>query len=129
LSADGGWGTFDPLYVPAITRVRASLARPGLLYVGACTRGALETRAVLQAGGDDYLCSVSAFQAPPEGLEGAIAPVWTGQQPLTRSYRPVANGKRQLVAAGYERLESLTAGLGGAPLPWTARHHGKPRLT
>ena len=38
---------------------------------------------------------------------------------MTRSYRPAANGKRQLVAAGYERLESCTAGLGGASLPWT----------
>jgi transposase len=65
----------DPLYVPAITRVRASLARRGLLYVEACKRDALETRAVLQADGDDYLCSVSALQVPPEGLEGAMVPV------------------------------------------------------
>ena len=41
----------DPLYVPAITRVRTSVARRGLLYVGDCKMGALETRAFLQAGG------------------------------------------------------------------------------
>ena len=111
----------DPLYVPAMTRVRASLARRGLLYVGDCKMGALETRAFLQAGGDYYLCPLSALQVPPEVLEGYVTPVWTGQQPLTRIYRTAANGKRQLVAEGYERLEPLTAVVGGEPLPWTER--------
>ena len=111
----------DPLYVPAITRVRTSVARRGLLYVGDCKMGALETRAFLQAGGDYYLCPLSARQVPPEVLEAYVAPVWTGQQPLTRIDRPAANGKRQLVAEGYERLEPLTAVVGGAPLAWTER--------
>jgi len=111
----------DPLYVPAITRVRASLARRGLLYVGDCKMGALETRAFLQAGGDYYLCPLSALQVPAEVLEGYVAPVWTEQQRLTRIYRTAANGKRQLVAEGYERLEPLTAVVGGEPLPWTER--------
>lgn len=111
----------DPLYVPAITRVRASVARRGLLYVGDCKMSAMETRAFLQAGGDYYLCPLSALQVPPEVLEGYVAPVWTGQQPLTRVYRTAANGKRQLVAEGYERLEPLTAVVGGEPLPWTER--------
>ena len=35
----------DPLYLPAIARVRASLPQRGLLYVGDCKMGALETRA------------------------------------------------------------------------------------
>jgi transposase len=42
----------DPLYVPAITRVRESLGRRGLLSVGDCTMGALETRAFIEMGGD-----------------------------------------------------------------------------
>jgi transposase len=64
----------DPLYVPAIRRVRASVARRGLLYVGECKMGALETRAVLQGGGDYYLCPLSALQVPPEVLEASVAP-------------------------------------------------------
>jgi transposase len=111
----------DPLYVPAITRVRASLERRGLLYVGDCKLGALETRAFLQAGGDYYLCPLSALQVPPEVLEAYVAPIWTGQQPVTRIYRTAANGKRQLIAEGYERLEPLTAVVGGVPLSWTER--------
>ncbi len=38
----------DPLYLPAIARVRACLKKPGLLYVGDCKMGALETRASIQ---------------------------------------------------------------------------------
>jgi transposase len=111
----------DPLYVPAMTRVRASLEQRGLLYVGDCKLGALETRAFLQAGGDYYLCPLSALQVPPEVLEAYMAPVWTGQQPGTRISRTAANGKRQLIAEGDERLEPLTAVVGGAPLAWTER--------
>jgi transposase len=58
-----------PLYVPAMTRGRASLARRGLLYVGDGKLGARETRACLQAGGDDYVCPLSALQVPSELLE------------------------------------------------------------
>ena len=88
----------DPLYVPAITRVQASLARRGLLYVGDCKMGALETRAFLQAGGDYYLCPLSALQVPAEVVEEYVAPVWTGQQPLTRVYRTA--GEWQAPAGG-----------------------------
>ena len=42
----------DPLYIPAIARVREGLGRRELLYVGECKMGALETRALLQVGGD-----------------------------------------------------------------------------
>ena len=111
----------EPLYVPAMTRVRASLERRGLLYVGDCKMGALETRAFLHAGGDYYLCPLSALQVPPEVLEGYVAPVWTGQQRLRRIYRTAANGKRHLVAEGYEQLVPLTAEVGGESLRWTER--------
>jgi transposase len=73
-----------PLYGPAMTRVRASVERRGLLYVGDCQLGALEPRALLQAGGDDYVCPLAARQVPPEVWEDYGAPVWTGQPPLPR---------------------------------------------
>lgn len=71
----------DPRDVPAITRGRASLARRGLLDVGDCKRGALETRALLQAGGDDSLCPLSALHVPPEGWEEYVAPSGQGSRP------------------------------------------------
>ena len=111
----------DPLYVPAITRVRASLGRRGLLYVGDGKMGALETRASLRAWGDFYLCPLSEIQLPPAVLEGYLEPLATGQQPLTRITRLTATGNRQHIADGYERLEPLTAAVAGEAFTWTER--------
>jgi hypothetical protein len=71
------------LYVPAITRVREGLGQRGLLYVGDCKMAALETRALLQGGGDFYLCPLSALQVPPDMVEAYLAPVRAGEQALT----------------------------------------------
>jgi transposase len=111
----------DPLYLPAISRVRESMGRRGLLYVGDGQMGALETRVSLQAGGDFYLCPLSEMQLPPAVLEGYVEPVASGQQPLTRITRLTATGTRQYLADGYERLERLTAGMAGDVLAWTER--------
>jgi transposase len=111
----------DPLYVPAITRVRSSMERRGLLYVGDCKMGALATRAFLQAGGDYYLCPLSELHLPPRVLESYLEPVSRGQQPLTRITRLTAIGKRQHIADGYERPEPLTAEVAGNALVWTER--------
>jgi transposase len=111
----------DPLYLLAISRVRESMGRRGLLYVGDGQMGALETRVSLQAGGDFYLCPLSEMQLPPAVLEGYVEPVASGQQPLTRITRLTATGTRQYLADGYERLERLTAGMAGDVLAWTER--------
>jgi len=108
----------DPLYVPAITRVREGLKRRGLVYVGDCKMGALETRAFLQAGGDYYLCPLSELQVPPTVLAAYLAPVWRGEQALTPIARVQANGAQELIAAGFERLEPLTAVVAAAPSSW-----------
>jgi transposase len=78
----------DPLYVPALTRVREGLGRHGLLYVGDCKMGALETRAFIQAGGDYYLCPLSETQLPSVVLSDYLAPVRTGAQAVTVIHRP-----------------------------------------
>jgi transposase len=111
----------DPLYIPAITRVQESLGQRGLLYVGDCKLGALETRAFIQAGGDYYLCPLSEIQLPPVVLEGYLAPVWTGQQPLTRIARAAGHGNRAWIADGYEWLEPLSMDVAGEARIWTER--------
>lgn len=111
----------DPLYMPSISRVRESLGRRGLLYVGDCKMGALETRAFVRAGRDFYLCPLSETQLPPEELEAYLVPVWTGEQTLTSIYRGKQNGERELIAEGYERLETLTAVVDGETFTWTER--------
>jgi len=111
----------DPLYIPSITRVRESLGRSGLLYVGDCKMAALETRAFVQAGGDFYLCPLSETQLPSEALDAYLASVWTEKQALTSVYREKASGEQELIAEGYERLETLTAVVEGETTTWAER--------
>jgi hypothetical protein len=68
----------DPLYVPDIVRVRESLGRRGLLYVGDGKMGALETRAFIQACVDAYRSPLSAVQRPTTVWEGYLMPIWRG---------------------------------------------------
>jgi transposase len=111
----------DPLDLPAITRVRAHVGRRGLLYVGDCTMGALETRAWIQAGGACYLCPLAEVQLPPAMLERYVEPMTMGQQASTRITRLIATGKRQPIADGDERLEALPAEVAGNTIAWTER--------
>src|SRR5947209_2801775 len=63
----------DPLYLPAITRVRACLNRTGLLYVGDVKMSALGTRASIQAAGAFYLCPLSTLQVSAQWLAQQVA--------------------------------------------------------
>jgi transposase len=111
----------DPLYLPAIARVRASVGQCGLLYVGDGQMAALETRASLQAEGDCYLCPLSELQLPPALLEGYVEAVAAGRQPLSRITRLTATGTRQHLGDGFERLASLTVEVAGEARTWTER--------
>jgi transposase len=111
----------DPLYGPMITQVRESLGRRGLLYVGDCKMGALATRAALQAGGDFYLCPLSATQLPAAELAAYLEPVWTAEQALQPVERATTSGEVEVIAEGFERPAELTATVGGVPVGWTER--------
>jgi len=111
----------DPLYVPAVVEVRKGLGQGGLLYIGDCKMGALETRAFLQAGGDYYLCPLSLKQLSQTELEGYLQPVWDGKQALTQIERQKEDGAVEQIAEGYERGESLTATVEGKTVTWTER--------
>lgn len=108
----------DPLYLPAIRQVSQSLGEHGLLYVGDCKMGALETRAVVQAGGDFYLCPLAKTQMPDEELEKLLKPVWAGEQSLTVVYRNNEDGQPERIAEGYEVTVPLTCSVGGKRATW-----------
>jgi transposase len=110
-----------PLSMPAITRVREGLGRCGRLYGGDGKRGALETRGFIHAGGDHDLCPVSEVQLPPAVLAGYLAPVWTEEHALTLIHRLPQEGTSELIAAGCERLEPVTAAVAGKPHSGLAR--------
>src|SRR6266852_5059034 len=83
----------DPLYLPAIARVRACLNTAGLLYVGDCKMAALGTRASIQAAGDYYLCPLSALQVTAEQLARELAVLRASGQPLSTVERTGADGQ------------------------------------
>jgi transposase len=111
----------DPLYLPAVGRVRASLGQRGLLYVGDCKMGALSTRAGIHAGNDFYLCPLSAIVVPPERLEQLLTQAWSSPEPPNAVERQGADGKTQRIAEGYECVETITAQVDGTSYTWTER--------
>jgi len=111
----------DPLYVPAIRQVRDSLGRTGLLYIGDSKLPARETRAFVHAGGDYYLAPLSKVQLPQAVLDGYLAPVWEGQQPLQPVSRSAVDGESRLIVEGFERQERMTVELEGQSVSWTER--------
>src|SRR6266581_951166 len=82
----------DPLYVPCIRRVQASVGRHGLLYVGDCKMASRETRARLAASGDFYLCPLPQVQLAEGELEVAMERVWSGDQALISVLRAQEQG-------------------------------------
>jgi transposase len=110
----------DPLYLPVIARVRASMSQRGLLYVGDCKMGALETRAGVQAFGDFYLCPLSAVQVPPALLDQYLREA-RASGPAVAVERPQANGSVEQIATGYQRSETLTAVVNSWSHTWVER--------
>jgi len=78
----------DPLYLPAYRRIRQTLDKVGVLYVGDCKMGALETRATMQAGDDFYLLPLAQVGATPAELTAQLQRLAAGEVTLTPIYRP-----------------------------------------
>jgi len=93
----------DPLYVPCIQRVQASVGRHGLLYVGDCKMASRETRAFIATQGDFYLCPLPQVQLAEGELDEALEVLWSGEQALTPVFRERQDGKPELIAEGYDR--------------------------
>src|SRR5712691_92462 len=115
----------DPLYVPEIQRVQASLGQSGVTYIGDAKMAALATRAYVAASANYYLCPLPATQVPAEELQRVLTPVWARQQALTPVWRPGEPGasapEPELLAEGYEVTVELEAMLDGRPVQWQER--------
>jgi transposase len=111
----------DPLYIPCIARVQASLGRRGLLYVGDCKMAARETRACIAAPGDFYLCPLPQVQLAAGELEAALEAVWRGDRTLIPVLRERPDDKSELIAEGYEYPVSMSHAGGGEEQNWTER--------
>ena len=111
----------DPLYMPCIERVQASLGRHGLLYVGDCKMASRDTRARIAAAGDFSLCPLPQVQLAEGEFEAACEAVWHGQQALSSVVREGPQGQLELIAEGYEYPVAMTQQVDGKVESWTER--------
>jgi len=111
----------DPLYLPCIARVQASLGRHGLLYVGDCKMASRETRAQIAAPGDFYLCPLPQVHLAEGELHAALEAVWSGAQLLHSVVREGPQGQPELIAEGYEYPVALSHKVGERVQTWTER--------
>ncbi len=111
----------DPLYLPAIDRVRGSLMQRGLLYVGDCKMSSLATRAGVAFHRDYYLCPLSALQAPPAVIASYVADVARGAHILQKIERARADGTLEYLADGFEVPQSMQAEHNTWQVRWTER--------
>ncbi len=115
MSAVPGNSADDPLYVPAIEAVRDILGN-GLLHVADCKMAAIDTRARIADGGDDYLCPLPKIQQ--EDMDVYLDPVKKGDVKLTPIERTDAKGKCEIIAEGYERKVTLSHTIDDRLVKW-----------
>ena len=111
----------DPLYIPCIERVQASVGRHGLLYVGDCKMASRETRARIVAAGDYYLCPLPQVQLAAGEFEAALEAVWNGAHALRPVVREGPTGQPALIAEGYESPVAMSQQVDGKMENWTER--------
>jgi transposase len=118
----------DRLYLPVIDRVRASLGRTGLLYVGDSKLGAVDTRAHIHHADDAYLCPLGKLQLPATEVDALITQALAAgslrciSRPDTDG-QPVRDDHGQPVihAEAWETSVDLTATVDGETVTWTER--------
>lgn len=111
----------DPLYEPAIAEVRKTLSQRGMLYVGDCKMGSIGTRYFIQAGGDYYLCPLSKTQVKAEELAKYISAIKEEGIELEDISYDYANGKRVVIAKGYEQTYYCSLKQGETEKVWSER--------
>jgi transposase len=111
----------DPLYVPCIERVQASVGRHGLLYVGDCKMASRETRARIAAAGDFYLCPLPQVQLDEGEFDAALEAVCKGDHTLSSVVREGPKGQPELIAEGYEYPVAMSQKVDGKVQSWSER--------
>ena len=111
----------DPLYLPCIERVQASVGRRGLLYVGDCKMASRETRARLAASGDFYLCPLPQVQLAKGEFDAALEAIGSGEPTLSSVVREGPKGELELIAEGYEYPVAMSQPVGGQVHHWPER--------
>jgi transposase len=113
----------DPLYLPLIARVRATLQQLGVLYTGDSKMAALATRAEIVHHGDYYLTVLPRTGENKQVIDAGIAAVVAGDQPAQLLFAPAERpgAPPRLLGYGYERERTLEASADGERVAWQER--------
>src|SRR2546427_936527 len=111
----------DPLYMPCIERVQASVGRHGLFYVGDCKMASRETRARIAAAGDFYLCPLPQVQLAEGEFDAALEAVCYGEHVLSPVVREGPQGQPEVIAQGYEYPVAMSHKGDGQVESWSER--------
>jgi hypothetical protein len=111
----------EPLSLPGLERVPASVGRRGRLYGGDGQRAARETRARSAAPGDFSLCPRPPVHLAAGACAAALAAVWHGAPALCPVVREGPQGERELIAEGYASPMARSQKVGEQLQPWTER--------
>ena len=111
----------DPLYLPCIERVQASLGRHGLLYVGDCKMASRETRARIAAVGDFYLCPLPQVQLAAGEFDAALEALCKGEHALSSVVREGPKDEAELIAQGYEYPVAMSQKVDDKVENWSER--------
>src|SRR5256714_796125 len=111
----------DPLYMPCIERLQASVGRHGLFYVGACKMASRDTRARIAAAGDFYLCPLPQVQLAEGEFDTALEALCKGEHTLSAVVREGPKGQPELIAEGYEYPVAMSQQGNGKVESWTER--------
>lgn len=118
----------DPLYVPNYRRIKDTVQRDGLLYIGDSKMSALETRAVIANGDDYYLTPLAMVGETPELLQTWLEPVWAGDQDLIPIFLPedipedgTDPDPELAIAEGFVISRSQVAEVDGERIEWDER--------
>jgi len=111
----------DPLSVPCIERVRASLGRSGLSSVGDCKMASRDPRAWIAGQGDDSWCPLPQVQLAEGEVEAACEALERGEVVLSPVFREADDGTPQRIAEGSERQGPMARETQGESQHWTER--------
>ncbi|RPJ79723.1 MAG: IS1634 family transposase [Alphaproteobacteria bacterium] len=106
----------DPLYTPALVRVRQMLGRSGLLYVGDSKMASLGTRSDIVANDDYYLMPLPMTGETGEKMDDWIGKVVDGNQTAELIW-----DENNLLGGGYEFQRILKATLDDRQIQWPER--------
>jgi len=111
----------DPLSMPCIARVQASVGRHGLFSVGDCKRASRETRARIAAAGDFSLCPLPQVPLAEGECDAALEAVCHGEHVLSAVVREGPQGQPEVIAQGDEYPVAMRHKGDGQVESWSER--------